>query len=1154
MFTPFAFIIDPSFYNPPTPIVPALQYLLIGGAFNAYNIPVTSATANRILKLTSTGDADPSFNMGAGFSTGLPEFIVPQTDGKYLMGGVITGTYSGSTINGSNLIRVNQNGTYDTTFSPGTIAGTPQSAVINPDNSSVITGTMILQSGSVTRGIIKLNPSGSIDTSFNVGLGFNNIAPFQITRQPDGKYIVVGTFTQYSSSFSLQIGRTNISGSPSIGPGNSFNPGIGFNSNVIGLAPQSDGKILAGGAFTLYSGSAVFRILRLNSNGAIDSTYNVGTTGLNGSLTSFSVQSDEKVLCTGIFTTFSGSAINRIVRINTNGTRDTTFNVGTGLNAGASTTAFQSDGKILLGGVTTLTYSGSTASPIFRINPNGTRDTTFNIGSGFSGGNVNKIIVQPDGKIIVGGNFTSYSGSSTNTTRIIRLNTSGSIDPTFVTGTGYNGEVIALALQSDGKIIVGGSFTTYSGSSQTRINRLNANGTQDATFVTGTGVFGTFVNPSHLSVESDDKIYLGSFFGTYNNITVNNFARINSNGSLDTTIQYQNINLTGFNNAVRTIFVSGSNIYYGGDFTSYRGQNNIVRINTDGTIDNTFVIGSGAANTVNVALLQPDGKIVLGGFAMQPYSGSLINNRVFRINSNGSVDTTFNIDGTGPDNAVLAMAAETNGKIVLVGTFLNLNAIPASRIVRINNSGSRDSDFNMGTGFNLMSPTVRESAVTVLPDNGIVCVGTFSSYSGSTAALRIIKIAPSGNIDTSFQTTATSPFGNIGNGFSNNPKTLIQSGSSILTAGRFNFYKVPFIQGGLMIDSNGAASSSFNIGVSTGINGFGGSVLTWVTQSDGKILAGGGFTAYSGSSINRIIRLNTDGTIDTTFNVGTGANGNIVDARVQNDGKVIIMGVLNTYSGSAVASNMTRLNTNGTIDTTYNLGAGFVFPQFVYHSALQSDGKLIAVGPFTQFSGSTANRIVRINTNGTRDTTFNVGAGFNGDVNAVILEPNGKIITVGNFTTYSGSAINRIIRLNTDGTRDTTFDMGTGLNVSGSALALQSNGNIVVGGNFTTYSGSSGNYIIRINPSGTFDSTFNANATSSITPSSGTPNSLKIDNNGSIYWGNSFTTFSGSFIPNGIVKLNSSGAVDETFNAAFPNFVNDTGKGANSTVNAILLI
>jgi uncharacterized delta-60 repeat protein len=352
-----------------------------------------------------------------------------------------------------------------------------------------------------------------------------------------------------------------------------------------------------------------------------------------------------------------------------------------------------------------------------------------------------------------------------------------------------------------------------------------------------------------------------------------------------------------------------------------------------------------------------------------------------------------------------------------------------------------------------------------------------------------------------------------------------------------------------MIDSTGAISQSFNIG-----NGFNNTVFSFVTQSDGKILAGGAFINYSGSNINRIVRLNTNGTRDTTFNVGTGFNNTVNNLNIQSDGKIIAIGPFISYSGSSV-NGIVRINTDGTRDTTFNIGNGFQTPITVNHSTLQSDGKIVVVGAFTLYSGSTNLRIVRINTDGTKDTTFNVGTGFNNTADTVLFQPDGKIVVAGQFQTYSGSSNNAIVRINSNGTRDTTFNIGGGLTtLGGYALALQSDGKIVFANASQQYSGSTARFIIRINPSGTLDTTFNANAPASLSTTGFTANSLKIDNDGKIYWGNAFTTYSGSFVPNRIVRLNTNGSVDETFNQAFPNFVNNTGKGANSTVNAILLL
>ena len=360
-----------------------------------------------------------------------------------------------------------------------------------------------------------------------------------------------------------------------------------------------------------------------------------------------------------------------------------------------------------------------------------------------------------------------------------------------------------------------------------------------------------------------------------------------------------------------------------------------------------------------------------------------------------------------------------------------------------------------------------------------------------------------------------------------------------------------------MIDPTGSISSSFNIGTNFGAGlGFNSTVRTWTTQSDGKILAGGDFTQYSGSSTNstRIVRLNRDGTRDTSFVTGTGFGSTVFNLIVQPDGKIIAIGTSNTYSGSA-SNGIVRINTNGTRDTTFNVGTGLTTNTDAFHSAIQTDGKIVVVGNFTIYSGSTSNRIVRINTDGTRDTSFNVGTGFPQNPEAIIIQPDNKILVTGNFTSYSGSAVNRIVRINTDGTRDTTFNIGNGINNIGYALALQSDGKIICANASTTYSGSTARYIIRINNSGSLDTSFGFYPpTLGFSLTSQTANSLAIANDGKIYWGNAFTTYSGSFTPNRIVRLNTNGSVDETFNQAFPNFVNDTGKGANGAVQAILLL
>jgi uncharacterized delta-60 repeat protein len=327
-------------------------------------------------------------------------------------------------------------------------------------------------------------------------------------------------------------------------------------------------------------------------------------------------------------------------------------------------------------------------------------------------------------------------------------------------------------------------------------------------------------------------------------------------------------------------------------------------------------------------------------------------------------------------------------------------------------------------------------------------------------------------------------------------------------------------------------------------------VTSMVTQSDGKIIISGNFGTYSGSNAVRIARINPSGTLDTTFISGAGLNGVAYDMKIQPDGKIVAAGAFTTYSGST-NSGIVRINTNGTKDTTFNVGLGSIGN--IYQLALQSDGKIIAVGAFTAYSGSSNARIVRINTDGTKDTTFNMGTGFNTTtVYTVGIQSTGKIVVAGLFATYSGSSSPYIVRINTDGTKDTTFSVGTGFGANGvTSLKVLTDDSIIAYGSFTTYSGSASPRIIRLNPNGTKDTTFApTTGFSAQNPLGQGFTALSIDKNNNIYVGNQFLLYNNNIIGN-IVKMNQLAAYDNTFNQG-SNVFNRTGIGFNAAVASII--
>jgi uncharacterized delta-60 repeat protein len=183
------------------------------------------------------------------------------------------------------------------------------------------------------------------------------------------------------------------------------------------------------------------------------------------------VQSDGKILIGGFFTTYNGTSRGSLARLNTDGSLDTGFlATGAGANSYVNSVVVQSDDKILIGGSFT-TYNGTSRGSLARLNTDGSLDTGFL--ATFAGANneVYSVAVQSDGKILIGGYFTAYNGTSRG--YVARLNTDGSLDTGFLaTGAGANSEVYSVAVQSDGKILIGGSFATYNGTSRVRIARL----------------------------------------------------------------------------------------------------------------------------------------------------------------------------------------------------------------------------------------------------------------------------------------------------------------------------------------------------------------------------------------------------------------------------------------------------------------------------------------------------------------------------------------------------------------------------------------------------------------------------------------------------------------------------------------------------------
>ena len=361
------------------------------------------------------------------------------------------------------------------------------------------------------------------------------------------------------------------------------------------------------------------------------------------------------------------------------GTLDTSFNNSNlGANDFIRDMAIQPDGKIIIVGDFT-SYNGFTANRIARILPNGDLDIEFAIGPE-TDLIINTVALQPDGKIVVAGDFTTLMGVSKN--RIGRLNPDGTIDASFVS-TGANQQVLETELQGD-KMLLAGNFITFNGIASNCIDRMNIlDGSTDFSFNPGSGTDGVG-NISTISVQSDNKIIIGGTFNSYQGNPCNGIARINNDGSFDTTFNV-GIGVTGFNDYVyATAIQTNGKILIGGTFEGYNGTNSssIARLNTDGSLDTTFAAtGSGFNNTVTAIKIQPDGKILVSGW-FTAYNGVPVN-RLIRLNSDGTIDSTFTV-GTGLDNFARSFAIQNDNKILIGGVFTEYNGTSVGRLARLN--------------------------------------------------------------------------------------------------------------------------------------------------------------------------------------------------------------------------------------------------------------------------------------------------------------------------------------------------------------------------------------------------------------------------------------------------------------------------------------
>lgn len=697
-------------------------------------------------------------------------------------------------------------------------------------------------------------------------------------------------------------------------------------------------------------------------------------------------------------------------------------------------------GKWLAGGEF-VQWDNTPASSLARLNADLTLDTSY--APPAINGVIYAMAQAPDGSVYIGGDFTAVDGHRR--PGLAKLTPSLALDLTWQPKDNPTvlAQVSALAVQSDGKPLVARmSFTTGSLAAANVLRRLNLDGTLDGTFSTSVVLSGS-ARIYQLIAEPSGSIVLAGAFTSVNTITQANIARVSSTGVVDTSFA----NNTGANNTVNAVTrLSDGRFLVGGNFNTIAGQarNRVAILTSAGAADGTFNppnSGSTNGNVLGAAMLS-DGRVLIGG-SFTSYS----NNTTFgliRLTSAGAFDRTF----TAPSATAVGFTSTTAGRnlmmfpitsdaVAMFGTFQSVLNVRRVGVAVLNAGASGDGQIASSPSSLLYRPAYANAAF-LQADGKLTLFGSMQAANGSTSLNQIARFNTNGTVDSTFP---------AGSGVELNGLSL------------FGFYRV-------------------------------------IRQSDGKYVGIGDFGRYGGEQANQLVRINADGSRDFSFDAGGGPNNYLVQLHPLAGGKTMLYGLPSgfNYNGAA-AVGLLRLNADGSRDNSFNPGTAFGGNAAAVVLEQPGTGKIYAAGGFTNYNGAVTAGIVRINPDGTQDTTFTLPSTLTGgSISVMTLLRDGRIAIAGTFTAYNGTSVNRLAIIFADGGRDTSFTADAVISGQVGQVLEQEDGKLIVTGDFT-----SGVPAYRLTATGAVDSTFALRGVTGWPGNSGSALRLIMDDAGALY-------------------------------------------------------
>lgn len=754
-------------------------------------------------------------------------------------------------------------------------------------------------------------------------------------------------------------------------------------------------------------------------------------------------------------------------------------------------------------------------------------DTAFNaddIGNraGYHiGGVAMALEIQPDGRILCAArNQEGVAYDHHQTGGVFRLFPNGTLDPSFSTlgASAPNTRINSITLQPDGKLLVSSpDLDAFDGFPCHDLIRLHIDGTFDTTFrsplVTSTGAI------NDASMLPDGKILIVGSFESINGIAHHGIARLFPDGVLDDS--FQSAGLGEYAHIAAVHVEETGSLLIGGRFSSIGDHacGSFARLQADGTVDASVLFPAfndhdHSPGTVNNIAVLSDGRIAVSGFFDRV--DSTLQESTALLLPNGTVDITFEVGSAFNANccattSIKDMVVDVNDRLYLVGNFTHYQGNVVSGIIRLLPNGAQDPLFNVRLGVNYgYQPDVY--AVGLASTGGIIAIGDINTY-GDVLTRNIVHVLEGGEPDLDFDP---------GTGANSDVLALArQEDGRLLVGGTFSHFNGAFGLYLTRLHADGTLDETFQPPAWSR-----GSVSSIDVLDDGRILCGGSFRGIgAGTAPVGLVRLFPDGSLDSTFHMYAHPWSSVRDIAVQDDGRIIVAGWMTHYHGTP-RSLITRLLPNGELDEAfvtapqgftddgvpaYPPGEYFVHGPYLESILLQPDGKILVAGVFSSYGGMARNRIARLNTDGSIDPTFDAGLHFT-STNAFLgplemsLEANGDILIAGHFDNASSPDRDDIVRLTPYGQIDPTFD--TDLVTSGvSDFVKLTDGSIIVVGRTSTPN--MGTNIHRLLPNGQVDPGFRTEEWHIGSRSHNDHSCLLDDQNGGLLLGGGFTAFDG---------------------------------------------